>query len=191
VAINRASLALGGGEVGVSKPASRLGHVPTDRDAGLTTLFLGYHRQLVGFALLLVDDLETAEDVVQDAFLALHRRWTWVRDPQAAYEYLRTSVLNGSRSQLRRRRTRRALSAPLPRTAPSAEATAADHEEQDAVLHELAALSTRQRQVLVLRYYLDQSEAEIARTLQISAGSVKQHASRGLAALTERLEAQS
>jgi RNA polymerase sigma-70 factor (sigma-E family) len=191
VAINRASLALGGGEVGVSKPASRLGDVPTDRDAGLTTLFLGYHRQLVGFALLLVDDLETAEDVVQDAFLALHRRWTWVRDPQAAYEYLRTSVLNGSRSQLRRRRTRRALSAPLPRTAPSAEATAADHEEQDAVLHELATLSTRQRQVLVLRYYLDQSEAEIARTLQISAGSVKQHASRGLAALTERLEAQS
>jgi RNA polymerase sigma-70 factor (sigma-E family) len=191
VAINRASLALGGGEVGVSKPASRLGDVPTDRDAGLTTLFLGYHRQLVGFALLLVDDLETAEDVVQDAFLALHRRWTWVRDPQAAYEYLRTSVLNGSRSQLRRRRTRRVLSAPLPRTAPSAEATAADHEEQDAVLHELATLSTRQRQVLVLRYYLDQSEAEIARTLQISAGSVKQHASRGLAALTERLEAQS
>lgn len=165
------------------------GALPTDRDAALTTLFSAYHRQLVGFALLLVDDLATAEDVVQDAFLALHRRWFAIRDTQASYEYLRTAVLNGSRSQLRRRRVRAAAKQNL--VAPdavSAETSALDHAEYDAVVGHLAALPARQRQVLVLRYYLDQSEAEIARTLSISPGSVKQHASRGLAALTARLE---
>ena len=163
--------------------------LPAGRDAALTALFTAYHRQLVGFALLLVDDLATAEDVVQDAFLALHRRWFGIKDTQASYEYLRTAVLNGSRSQLRRRRVRTAArhNMAVPDVA-SAEASAIDHAEHDAVIGHLAALPTRQRQVLVLRYYLDQSEAEIARTLSISQGSVKQHASRGLAALTARLE---
>jgi RNA polymerase sigma-70 factor (sigma-E family) len=173
----------------VTGQPGRLAALPADRDASLTALFVSYHRQLVGFALLLVDDVETAEDIVQDAFLSLHRRWTWVRDPQAAYEYLRTCVLNGGRSQLRRRRVRSNAPADAPTTVPSAEASAVDHADQDAVIRELARLSPRQRQVLVLRYYLDQSEAEIARTLAISAGSVKQHAARGLATLTSRLEA--
>ena len=164
--------------------------LPADRDAGLTQLFLAHHRQLVGFARLLVDDVATAEDVVQDAFLALHRRWTWLRDPQAAYEYLRTAVLNGSRTQLRRRRVRAAHAAAAVPDQPSAEVSAADRAERHAVWDGLSTLPRRQREVLVLRYYLDQSEAEIARTLEISAGSVKQHASRGLAALTARLEAQ-
>ena len=163
--------------------------LPTDRDAAITHLFATYHRQLVGFAVLLADDLATAEDIVQDAFLALHRRWSWMRDPQAAYEYLRVSVLNGYRNQLRRRRLstvrRERPSAP----AASAEAVAFDHVEQDEVAEQLATLPARQREVLVLRYYLDQTEAEIARTLSISPGSVKQHAARGLAALTARLEA--
>lgn len=159
------------------------------RDAALTELFTAYHRQMVGFALLLVDDLATAEDVVQDAFLALHRRWFGIRDTQAAYEYLRTAVLNGSRSQLRRRRVRAtARPAMAEPDVASAESAALNHAEYDAVVSHLAELPTRQRQVLVLRYYLDQSEAEIARTLSISRGSVKQHASRGLAALTARLE---
>lgn len=161
---------------------------PTDRDAALTALFVAYHRQLVGFAMLLVDDLATAEDVVQDAFLALHRRWSWIRDTQAAYEYVRTAVLNGSRSQLRRRRVRAAHRDQSTPDAASAESAALDHAEYEAVIGYLAELPTRQRQVLVLRYYLDQSENEIAETLSISPGSVKQHASRGLAALTARLE---
>lgn len=168
---------------------SAVPQLPAERDASITTLFVSYHRQLVGFALLLVDDLETAEDIVQDAFMSLHRRWSWVRDPQAAYEYLRTCVLNGGRSQLRRRRVRTRVPADPPMTVQSAEASAVEHSEQDAVMRELARLSPRQRQVLVLRYYLDQSEAEIARTLSISAGSVKQHAARGIATLTSRLEA--
>ena len=164
----------------------------TDRDAAITELFALYHRRMVGLAILLVDDLPTAEDVVQDAFLALHRRWFALRDPQAALEYLRVAVLNGGRSQLRRRQ--RAPSQLGDRTntpAPSPETAVAEHEETDELIRELAALPRRQRQVLVLRYYLDQSEAEIAKTLEISTGSVKQHASRALAALTARLEAMS
>ena len=163
--------------------------LPTTRDAALTWLFSAYHRQLVGFAMLLVDDVASAEDVVQDAFLALHRRWTWLRDPQAAYEYLRTAVLNGSRSQLRRRRVRMERAPRPDPDPPSAEATVAARAEREEVWAGLKALPRRQREVLVLRYYLDQSEAEIARTLSISVGSVKQHASRGIAALTTRLEA--
>jgi len=163
--------------------------LPADREAALTLLFSSYHRQLVGFAVLLVDDLATAEDVVQDAFLALHRRWSWMRDPQAAYEYLRMSVLNGSRSQLRRRRVRSIRGERPAAPAASAESVAFDHAEHDEVAAQLATLPRRQREVLVLRYYLDQTEAEIARSLSISPGSVKQHAARGLAALTARLEA--
>ena len=166
-----------------------LSEQPSSRDEALTWLFSLYHRQLVGFARLLVDDVPTAEDVVQDAFVALHRRWTWLRDQQAAYEYLRTAVLNGSRSQLRsRRRAREHRSAEAVPDQPSAEVSAEDRAERDAVWAGVSALPRRQREVLVLRYYLDQSEAEIARTLSISVGSVKQHASRGIASLTRRLE---
>jgi len=188
MATGRPNAARGGG--GVKEFPVTLADLPADRDAGVTELFLGFHRQLVGFAMLLVDDVATAEDVVQDAFLALHRRWTWLRDPQAAYEYLRIAVLNGSRSQLRRRRVRAAHAVSAVPDQPSAEASAADRAERDAVWAGVAALPRRQREVLVLRYYMDQSEAEIARMLEISAGSVKQHASRGIAALTARLEAQ-
>ncbi|MDQ1706310.1 MAG: hypothetical protein QOF18_2676 [Frankiaceae bacterium] len=162
-----------------------------DRDSALSALFAAHHRGLVGLAYLLVDDLPTAEDVVQDAFLALHRRWIWLRDPNAAYEYVRTAVLNGSRSQLRRRRIRTERVAGASRPVPSAETTAVEHAEHQELLTLVAQLPERQRQVLVLRYYLEQSEAEIARTLSISAGSVKQHASRGIAALSTRLEATS
>jgi RNA polymerase sigma-70 factor (sigma-E family) len=162
-----------------------------DRDSALSALFAAHHRGLVGLAYLLVDDLPTAEDVVQDAFLALHRRWIWLRDPNAAYEYVRTAVLNGSRSQLRRRRVRTGRDADASPPAPSAETTAVEHAEHRELLALVAQLPERQRQVLVLRYFLEQSEAEIAHTLSISAGSVKQHASRGIAALSTRMEATS
>lgn len=167
--------------------------LPGDRDAAITELFALYHRRMVGLASLLVDDLPTAEDIVQDAFLALHRRWFALRDTQAALEYLRVAVLNGGRSQLRRRQRvswsplRERWSSP----APSAETAVTEHEETTELIRQLTALPRRQKQVLVLRYYLDQTEAEIASTLEISTGSVKQHTSRALATLTARLEAMS
>lgn len=162
--------------------------LPGDRDEAVSALFAVHHVRLVGLARLLVDDLATAEDVVQDAFTSLYRRWPWIRDHGAALDYLQASVANGARSNLRRRRTARAVAADRPVFAPSAETTAVALDDQRRLLAALATLPARQRQVLVLRYYLDQNEAQIAETLSISKGSVKQHASRALTALTARLE---
>ena len=157
-------------------------------------LFLGHHRRLVGLASLLVDDRQTAEDVVQDAFAGLHRHWSRLRDPEAAVGYLNRAVVNGSRDTLRRRR--RAGTAMLQLVPRSGELSSAEHDvvahqDADRLWAAVTALPTRQRQVLVLRYYLDQSESEIAETLNVSRGSVKRHASRGIAALARAWEDQS
>ncbi|HTC67932.1 MAG TPA: SigE family RNA polymerase sigma factor [Acidothermaceae bacterium] len=159
-----------------------------DREAAVVVLFAIHHARLVGLARLLVDDLPTAEDVVQEAFTALYQRWPRLRDPQAAGSYLQSSVLNGARSSLRRRRTMLSLVREKPVPLPSAEQVAVGHETRREVIQSLHQLPGRQREVLVLRYYLDLSEAEIAATLSISRGSVKKHASRALTALSARLE---
>jgi RNA polymerase sigma-70 factor (sigma-E family) len=164
------------------------GELPTDRDAAVSALFLAHHAQLVGLARLLVDDLPTAEDVVQDAFADLYRRWHWLRDRGAVQAYLRTSVTNGARSRLRRRRVARDKDRPAPTVAPSAEHVAIDNEDHREVVAGVHRLPRRQREVVVLRYYLDLSEAEIASTLQISRGTVKAHMSRAVAALSASLE---
>jgi RNA polymerase sigma-70 factor (sigma-E family) len=160
----------------------------------VSELFGVHHRRLVGLASLLVDDRQVAEDVVQDAFAALHRHWRRLRDQNAAVAYLNRAVVNGSRDVLRRglraeRATLRLV--PRPEALQSAEQGVVAHEEADRMWASVAALPMRQRQVLVMRYYLAQSEIEIAETLGISQGSVKQHASRGLAALAQQWEEQS
>jgi RNA polymerase sigma-70 factor (sigma-E family) len=160
-----------------------------DRESAVVALFATHHARLVGLARLLVDDLPTAEDVVQEAFAALYQRWSRLRDPQAAGSYLQSSVLNGARSSLRRRRTMFSLVREKPVPLPSAEQIAVGHETRREVIQSLRQLPGRQREVLVLRYYLDLSEAEIAATLSISRGSVKKHASRALTTLSARLEA--
>ena len=162
-----------------------------DPAESLAALFVGHHRRLVGLAALLVDDRQTAEDVVQDAFAGLHRHWHHLRDPDAAVGYLNRAVVNGSRDTLRRRRRAGAAVLQLvPRSEElaSAEHDAVAHQDADRLWAAVTALPTRQRQVLVLRYYLDQSEAEIAETLNVSRGSVKRHASRGVAALARAWE---
>jgi len=164
---------------------SGVDRLSTDRADAVTDLFDAHYRRLVRTAALLVDDRETAEDVVMDAFLGLYRRWTAIRDPDAAYGYVRSAVLNGARSQLRRRRVSRLHERAQPMAEPT---TTEDASQRASVMQQLRALPARQRQVLVLRYYLDLSEAEIASQLRISPGSVKTHASRGLAALAKTLE---
>ena len=89
--------------------------LPRDRTSAVTALFEEHYASLVRMARLLVDDRETAEDVVMDAFTSLYRRWTAVRDPAEADRYLRSCVLNGARSQLRRRRLRRRHESGSPR----------------------------------------------------------------------------
>ena len=158
------------------------------RDEATTLLFRREHARLVASARLLVDDLPTAEDVVQDAFAGLYRHWAGLADEHAALRYLRTAVVNGARSQLRRRRTVRAWRPVRQGDAPSAELLAVHRDDCRRLLSALSGLPQRQREVLVLRYFLDLSEAQIADELAISRGSVKKHSSRGLSALSSRVE---
>ena len=108
---------------------------------------------MVRLAILLVDDINSAEDVVQDAFAGLYRNWDQLRDTQAAIGYLRTAVVNGSRSMLRRRRTARAYVPPHSADARSAESMAMLTAEHQSVISALGELAPRQREILVLRYY--------------------------------------
>jgi RNA polymerase sigma-70 factor (sigma-E family) len=148
-----------------------------------------HYRRLVGLAVLLVDDRESAEDVVQDAFEALYRSYGRLHDPQAAVTYLNRCVVNGSRSRLRRRGTERAYVLPEAGLAPSAETVGVDHGEHAELVAAVFALPRRQREVVVLRYFLDLTEEQIAQWLGVSRGSVKRHASRATAALHKRMEA--
>lgn len=160
-----------------------------DADQAVTVLHGAHYAALVRTATLLLHRRDLAEDVVQDAFVALHGHWARMRDPAKALAYLRRSTVNGARSAARRRGTadRHApvLAASSRVAVPDlAEAVA----ERGAVLAAMAELPERQREVLVLRYYADLSEAAIADALGISAGTVKAHAWRGLAALRPTLE---
>ena len=154
-----------------------------DAASALEVLFRSEQRNLLRVATLLLGDRGAAEEVVQDAFVRLHLSWRRLRDPERAAAWLRTAVLNGARSQLRRRGVgRRHQEAPMDPAA-SAEAGALAGDEQARMLAALRQLPARQREALVLRYYADLSEAEIAAAMGVSAGSVKTHAHRGLAAL--------
>ena len=154
----------------------------------LHALYQAHWRYLVRLAVLMVDDTATAEDVVQDAFVELHRRADGLRDPDAALGYLRTSVVNRSRSVLRRRGTvRKHLRAAEPEATAPADHDVLIREEHQAALAAVKALPRHQREVLILRYWSGLSEREIAHTLGISAGSVKSAASRGLVALQATL----
>lgn len=157
-----------------------------DADAAVADLYRAHWTELVRLAVLLTGETGAGEDVVQDAFVALHRRWSRITDHDRAAGYLRRSVVNGCRSVLRHRavadrqlvQARRSLESPEP-----AEAAVLREARRDAVLSALATLPRRQREVLVLRYYSDLSEREIAAALGVSRGSVKAHASRAAAAL--------
>lgn len=157
-------------------------------DEAVTHLYAAHYRSLVRLAALLLRDTASAEEVVQDAFVAMHGAWRRLDDPDRALAYLRQSVVNRSRSALRHRSVvERHVPAASPDAA-SAEHGALAALERESVLAALRALPVRQREVLVLRYYADLTEADIADTLGISRGAVKSHASRGMAALRTGLE---
>lgn len=156
--------------------------------ADLAGTYQEHYRSLVRLASLLLDDVGACEEVVQDAFVKVWQKGPVLRTPDRLPAYLRSAVLNGARSQVRRRIVRRRHLAAVPDPVPAAETTAMAGDPDRTVLTALRALPERQREVLALRFYLDLSEADIAATLGISAGSVKTHASRGLAALAQQLE---
>ncbi len=153
----------------------------------LPELYEQYYRSLVKLASMYVDDRETAEEVTQDAFVKL-LSGKYRIEPGKEGPYLRSIVLNGARSQLRKRRVRRAKIPEPPGLVAAAEIGGVGASERDDMLASLRTLPEKQASVLILRYYLDLSEAEIAETLNIARGSVKSHAHRGLAKLAKLLE---
>ncbi len=166
------------------------GLVPVDRDAehAVTALYAGHYRSLVRLAELLICDLATAEEVVQESFVAMHGRWRLLGDGEMALSYLRKSVVNQSRSVLRHR-TVVDRNAPLPPPdAPSAEQGTVAPLERSAVIAALGALPPRQREALVLQYYGDLSEAQAASTMGISKSAVRRHTARARSALRAVLE---
>jgi RNA polymerase sigma-70 factor (sigma-E family) len=157
-------------------------------DEAVTRLYSMHYRSLVRLAAFLVRDVGTAEEVVQDSFVAMHGRWRWLRDNDSALSYLRQSVVNRSRSVLRHRMiVDRNKPKPSP-DMPSAEHGAIVLLERSAVVAALRSLPARQREALVLRYYADLSEPEIATAMGISRGAVKSHTARAMSALRTVLE---
>jgi len=169
------------------EPAATGGGPAEERPKTLADLYAEHRMRLVRLAILLVDEQGTAEDVVQEAFTGLHRHWAELRDERAALGYLRTAVVNGSRSVLRRRRTAREYVPPHQVNARSAESLAMLSAEHQGVVDALSTLPARQREVLVLRYYGGLSEAEIAESTGISRGAVKSTASRALASVAKAM----
>ena len=147
-------------------------------------LYRGHALRLTRMALLLVGDKPSAEDVVQEAFLGLFRGLGRLSDPGRAAAYLRVSVLNGCRSVLRARKRARLRGAAADCPAVwSAESAVLAGEDRREVLAAVARLPRRQREVLVLRYFLGLTDSEIAADLGVSRGTVVSTASRALAAL--------
>lgn len=173
------------GEQAKVTPSVGRGRRPTD-DPAYVALFAREVGPMTRLATLLGAD--DPENLVQEAFLRLHRKWSAVKDPQAATGYLRTIVVNLARSEHRHLRVVRRHTLSLVRDAPSAQDTAARWAEHADVLQALDGLGNRHREALILRYWLDLSEAEMAAAMGISAGTVKSHVSRGLVALRAAID---
>jgi RNA polymerase sigma-70 factor (sigma-E family) len=154
----------------------------------VTALYQAHALGLVRLAVLMVGDQQTAEDVVQEAFLGLYRRWPALKDPERALAYARSSVLNGCRMALRARFRRDKIAVAAPDDIESAEATALLGEASREVIAALGRLPARQREAVVLRYYLDMTENQAAQAMRVSRGTVKSATSRGLAALARLLK---
>jgi RNA polymerase sigma-70 factor (sigma-E family) len=155
-------------------------------EGAVTALYQAHALGLIRLAHIMLGDRASAEDVVQEAFCGLYRRWSALSDAATALPYVRASVLNGCRSVLRRRAWSRGQPEGQP-AADSAEAAALTAEERREVMRAVRRLPPRQREALVLRFYLGLSPEEIASTMGIGPGSVRSATTRGLASLHRRL----
>lgn len=166
-------------------PDSALDLRDAERETAFAQLFDIHYPRLLRLAVLLGADSD-AEDVVAEAFCQLHRRWERLRERDSAVSYLRSTVCNLARMRLRhlqvvRRHTSRSSDG---LSVDSPEQLVLLRDDQRAVVDALCQLPTRQREALVLRYWLELSESDIAQSMGISAGAVKSHVSRGMAALS-------
>ena len=163
-------------------------HGMAEADLAITAMYDTEYRSLVRMSAVLLGDVASAEEIVQDSFIAVHAAWRGLRDIDKGVHYLRRTVQNRSRSLLRHRvvvdKHMRASEPDMP----SAEQAAIMRLQRAAVVAALRTLPTRQREALVLRFYLDLSEEQVAAAMQISQGAVKSHTARGKAALRSLLE---
>ncbi len=170
---------------GEAGPPGVLDRQEDSRDA-VATLYAEHAVGLIRLAVVMLGDRPAAEEIVQEAFCGLYRRWDRLSDPGKALAYTRSAVLNGCRSAQRRQARWRGRSMAGPQlweTAESPESAVLASEEHRAVLAALQRLPDRQREALVLRFYLELGEAEIAESMGITPGTVKSTTSRALAAL--------
>jgi RNA polymerase sigma-70 factor (sigma-E family) len=160
----------------------------TGARSALCELYDVRYQSLVRLAVVVVHDVETAEEVVQDAFLGLYDAWSRLHETDKARAYLRQSVLNRSMSVLRHRAVEDKYAAALA-SEESTEQAIIILVERSALVAALRRLPTRQREAVVLRFYVDLSEADVAKTMGISRGTVKSHVARGVSTLRETLDA--
>jgi RNA polymerase sigma-70 factor (sigma-E family) len=181
-----AKKAAGTGTSSAGRQAGEL--VGADGAETVRDLFRDHHLELVRLAAMMVGDVASAEDVVQDAFERLHRHWPRIREPSSGLAYARSCVLNGCRSAHRRAAVARKY-APWLAHAPEASApdAASAIDDSDEIIAALRVLTLRQREVIVLRYYADLDVAEIATTLLVSPGAVRATINRALATLARAL----
>jgi RNA polymerase sigma-70 factor (sigma-E family) len=164
------------------------GHHDRSADHAVAELYSSQYRALVRLAALLVRDTPAAEEIVQDSFAAMHGDWQRLRDGGKALTYLRRAVVNRSRSIPGHRGTAGPDVPKAPPDGPSAGHGALARLECSAVIAALRGLPTRQREVIVLRYYADLSVADIATVMGICRAAVKRHMARGMTALRTALE---
>jgi RNA polymerase sigma-70 factor (sigma-E family) len=164
--------------------------IDRDADRAVTELYSTHYRSLVRLAALLIRDVATAEEVVQDSFVAMHSGWRRLCDSDKALSYLLQSVVNRSRSVLRHRVVVDRNAPERPAGIPSAVQGAIVLRECSAVVAALHALPPRQRETLVLRYYGDMTEAQTASVMGISRAWVKTHTAIAMSAFRSILEAE-
>ncbi len=164
----------------------RQGGSAAPQAGSLPALYDSHYQTMVRLAAMYVDQREAAEEVVQDAFVKL-LKGNYRIEKGSEVAYLRRMVVNGSHSALRKRRVRRRHVPDEPGPVAAAEEEGVSRSERERILNAVRKLPRNQAAVIVLRYYLDLSEAEIAETLGIARGSVKSHAHRGLAKLQKIL----
>ncbi|MFI5682871.1 sigma-70 family RNA polymerase sigma factor [Streptomyces sp. NPDC051636] len=172
------------------EPLTPVASDPEDlaREAGVARLFELHYASMLRLAVLLGAD--DPENVVAEAYYQIYRKWRRLRDTEAAEAYLRSTVCNLTRMRIRHLQVaRRHEERPADELVASAESAALLQDDQRVLIAALQRLPARQREALVLRHWLGLKESEIAAAMGISCGSVKTHTARGIAALTQAMEA--
>ncbi|WP_436497382.1 SigE family RNA polymerase sigma factor [Actinokineospora sp. HUAS TT18] len=141
--------------------------------------------RLLRYATALTCDPHLAQDIVQEVMLRAQSRWSRISALDAPDHYVKRMVTNEYLSWRRRRAARDVTSAhsTLEAIGPPVDDTAHQHAERDAMRARIAMLPRKQRAAIVLRYYDDHTDDEIAEVLGCSAGTVRSHISRALSAL--------